>query len=90
MILRTSIYVDPAGAPAAAVAFQAAAPLVTTVDVTGNSPMVQVSGVKQLGVGDKVYVAFSAEDWQGAAFPGATLTTTYPSSAFFQIYKVGV
>lgn len=89
MICRTSIYVDTGGGGTPYL--QAAAPLVTTTAATGNAPMPNVTGILELAVGDEVWVQFSAEDWAApVAFPGATLTTTYPTSAFFHIWKVAV
>jgi hypothetical protein len=88
MICRTSIYLDTGGGGLAFL--QAATPLVTTAAATGNAPMVHVSGVLSLNVGDEVWAQFTAEDWTGGAFPGATLTTTYPTSAFFHIWQVAV
>ena len=89
MICRTSIYVDTGGGGAAYL--QAAAPLVTTAAATGNAPMVALSGILQLAAGDEVWVQFTAEDWAApVAFPGATLTTSFPTPAYFNLMKVAV
>lgn len=70
--------------------FQASEQIATEIDAPGNIPMTSLSGIGYFDIGDKLWTTLSFFDAQTRAFPGATLGTNYPSSAWFNVYRIGV
>ena len=91
--MSADVQVQPGGPPAAVVRWiRATVPLNSTTgyDQPGNMPFISTSGIRYFDVGDQVWANFAFNDWKAAAFPGATLTGTFPEPSWFHIWRIGV
>ena len=91
--VSADVQVQPGGPPAAVVRWiRATVPLNSTTgyDQPGNMPFISTSGIRYFDVGDQVWATFAFNDWKAAAFPGATLTGTFPEPSWFHIWRIGV